>query len=212
MAETHARKEYEQDSLHRSDLDPDPIRQFERWYKAAVEAEVPEPESMTVATVGLDGFPSARIVLMRSFDDRGFVFYTDYQGRKGRELEADPRAAIVFHWHALERQIRIEGTVSRTSEAESDAYFQSRPLGSKRAAWASDQSEVVPDRATLEARFREVEAQFGAAGPPRPDHWGGYRLAPRVLEFWQGRRSRLHDRLRYRATETGGWTIERLAP
>jgi pyridoxamine 5'-phosphate oxidase len=166
---------------------------------------------MTLATAGTDGQPSARIVLLKSFDDRGFVFYTNYQSRKGQELAENPRASLLFYWPQLWRQVRIEGVVEKTSAAESEAYFQSRPLGSKLGAWASNQSQVVDQRETLEARFAELQMRFGE-DIPRPEHWGGYRLKPNSIEFWQGRDNRLHDRLRYRLQESGVWLIERLGP
>ena len=166
---------------------------------------------MALATTGTDGQPSARIVLLKSFDDRGFVFYTNYQSRKGQELSENPRASLLFYWPQLWRQVRIEGVVEKISPAESEAYFQSRPLGSKLGAWASNQSEVVDQRETLEARFAELQKRFGE-DIPRPEHWGGYRLKPNSIEFWQGRDNRLHDRLRYRLQDNGSWLIERLGP
>ena len=166
---------------------------------------------MTLATTGTDGQPSARIVLLKSFDDRGFVFYTNYQSRKGQELSENPRASLLFYWPQLWRQVRIEGVVEKISPAESEAYFQSRPLGSKLGAWASNQSQVVDQRETLEARFAELQKRFGE-DIPRPEHWGGYRLKPNSIEFWQGRDNRLHDRLRYGLQEDGGWAIDRLGP
>ena len=166
---------------------------------------------MTLATATSDGTPDARIVLLKSFDDSGFVFYTNYQSRKARELSESPRACLLFYWASLWRQVRIEGTVEKISEAESDAYFQSRPLGSQLGAWASDQSEVVETREILEARFEELQKRFGE-NVPRPPHWGGYRVKPTAIEFWQGQDNRLHDRLRYKLRQDGNWTIERLGP
>lgn len=211
MPETPGRKDYVRSVLDESHVDPDPIRQFAAWFDDAVSAGVPEPEVMTLATATPDGAPSARIVLLRGFDERGFTFFTNYESRKGLELAANPRAALVFYWHDLERQIRIEGRVSRTSEAESDAYFHSRPSGSRLGAWSSDQSRVIPGRSALEDRVREFELRYPGDAIPRPPHWGGYRLLPDSIEYWQGRASRLHDRLRYRRVEDG-WKIERLCP
>lgn len=204
------RNEYMRASLDEADAAADPFTQFQRWFDEAVRAELPTPNAMTLATVAADGRPGARIVLLKGADPRGFVFYTNYQSRKGQELAANPRAVLVFHWIELEREVRIEGTVEKTSAAESDAYFASRPLGSRHAAIASPQSTVVANRAALETRFAEVAKKQGDQ-PARPAHWGGYRLNPIAVEFWQGRRNRLHDRLLYtRANER--WSISRLAP
>jgi pyridoxamine 5'-phosphate oxidase len=206
------RKNYSLGSLDAADVDPDPIRQFQTWFAQALDAKLPEPNAMTVATVDAQGRPAARILLIKGVDERGFVFFTNYESRKGRELGANPHAALLFHWVELERQVRIEGTVEKTSEAESEAYFQSRPLGSRIGAWASAQSAVIENREQLEAREREISAQYGE-NPPRPPHWGGYRLIPDAIEFWQGRPSRLHDRLRYtRTSDNGDWQIARLSP
>jgi pyridoxamine 5'-phosphate oxidase len=199
-------------SLSETDLDPDPIRQFRRWFGEVVTAGLREPGAMTLATVGPDGQPSARMVLLKGFDDRGFTFHTNYEGRKARDLASNPQAALLFFWHPLERQVRIEGTVERLSEAESDDYFRTRPLGSQLSAWASPQSEVVASREGLERRVRELARQYEGREVPRPPFWGGLRLQPKSLEFWQGGLDRLHDRLRYRRAESGGWIIERLAP
>ncbi|CAD6510748.1 Pyridoxine/pyridoxamine 5'-phosphate oxidase [Paraburkholderia hiiakae] len=206
------RKTYSLGSLDAADVDPDPIRQFQTWFAQALDAKLPEPNAMTVASVDAQGRPAARILLIKGVDERGFVFFTNYESRKGRELSANPHAALLFHWIELERQVRIEGKVELTSAEESDAYFNSRPLGSRIGAWASEQSTVIANRETLEAREREIAAQYGEA-PPRPPHWGGYRLVPEAIEFWQGRPSRLHDRIRYaRDSASAAWKIERLAP
>ena len=205
------RKEYTRAGLSKSDVDPDPVEQFRRWFDEALEADLHEPNAMTVATAAPDGRPSARVVLLKVFDERGFVFYTNYEGRKGRELEENPRAALLFYWGELERQVRIEGTVSRTSEGESDAYYASRPRGSRLGAWASEQSRAVEGREVLEGRARDLEVEYEGREVPRPAFWGGYRVEPEVVEFWQGRESRLHDRISYRRGD-GGWEIERLQP
>jgi pyridoxamine 5'-phosphate oxidase len=204
------RKSYERAELDEDASDPDPLKQFETWLKQAIDAQLPEPNAMTLATVGEDGRPSTRIVLIKGYDERGIVWYTNYRSRKGRELAAHPFAALQFHWVELERVVRIEGRVEKTSAEESDAYFASRPLDSRIGAWASPQSEVISSRAVLVANAAKYGAQF-ALNPPRPPHWGGFRLQPDRWEFWQGRKSRLHDRLRYRL-DAGRWRRERLAP
>jgi pyridoxamine 5'-phosphate oxidase len=206
------RKDYLLFNLREEALDPDPIRQFHAWFDQAVQSEVPEVNAMALATATPDGRPSVRIVLLRGIDDRGFTFFTNYESRKARELEANPHASVVFFWQGLERQVRIEGQVERVSAEESDRYFHSRPAASRIGAWASPQSQVIPSRDLLEAQVRELEARYSDGSIPRPPNWGGYRLVPHSIEFWQGRPSRLHDRLRYTRQLQGGWLIERLAP
>ena len=204
------RKSYERDALDEDTAAIDPLRQFETWMGEAFAAKVPEPNAMTLATVGEGGRPSTRIVLIKSFDARGLVWFTNYDSRKGHELETHPFAALQFHWVELERVVRVEGAVERVDSAESDAYFASRPLDSRIGAWASPQSRVIESRGVLVANAAKVAAKF-LLNPPRPPHWGGYRLKPDTWEFWQGRKSRLHDRLRYRK-DGDSWRRERLAP
>ena len=197
--------------LSESSAEQDPFRQFERWFDDALRARLPLPNAMTLATVTAQGAPSARIVLLKGVEDGGFVFYTHYRSRKGRELQARPAACLLFQWSDLERQVRIDGAVQRVSAAASDAYYASRPLGARLSAWASAQSEAVASRAALEASMQDASRRYGDT-PPRPAHWGGYRVVPRSIEFWQGRADRLHDRLVYKRSTAAGWTIERLAP
>lgn len=206
------RQDYRQRSLLETDLAADPIAQFHCWFDQAVQAELLEPNAMTLATVTPEGRPDARIVLLKNFDERGFVFFTNYDSRKGQELTQTPWAALVFWWGELERQVRIEGQVSQISADESDAYFHSRPLGSQLGAWASPQSQVICDRTVLEQQLQTVTDQYQEQPIPRPPHWGGFRVSPQRLEFWQGRSNRLHDRLCYLRQPDGGWEIARLAP
>jgi pyridoxamine 5'-phosphate oxidase len=205
------RKSYERAELNEEASQADPLLQFDQWLKEAISAQVPEPNAMTLATVAADGRPSTRIVLVKDYDERGIVWYTNYASRKGIELAANPFAALQFHWVELERVVRIEGVVEKVSDEESDAYFHSRPLDSRIGAWASPQSEVIAGRGVLVSNAAKYGAKF-LLQPPRPTHWGGYRLKPDQWQFWQGRRSRLHDRLRYTPQPDAGWLRERLAP
>jgi len=205
------RQKYTHAGLDERSVEADPYRQFEHWFHAATSAGLHLPNALILATADAQGMPSARAVLLKSYDPGGFVFYTNYSSRKGRELAANPRACLLFSWVDLERQVRIEGPVEKVSAAESDEYFASRPPGSRLGAWASPQSEVLPDRAALEARLAEAKQRYGD-DVPRPPHWGGYRVAPVAIEFWQGREDRLHDRIRYRRDGQSAWKIERLAP
>ena len=204
------RKSYEKAELSEDASASDPLKQFERWLNEAIHSEVPEPNAMTVATVASNMRPSTRVVLIKGYDERGIVWYTNYDSRKGKELAGNPFAALQFHWVELERVVRIEGRMEKISDADSDAYFHSRPLDSRIGAWASPQSQVIDGRTVLVTNAAKYAAQF-MLNPPRPPHWGGYRLVPDEWQFWQGRRSRLHDRLRYRINE-GDWLRERLAP
>lgn len=212
MSIADLRREYMLQGLDEASVDPNPIRQFQQWFAEAVQAELPEPNAMTLATVAADNRPSARMVLLKDADEAGFVFYTNYESRKGRELAQNPWAALVFWWVELERQVRVEGFVGRVTAEESDAYFQSRPYGSRLGAWASQQSQVIAGRAVLERRLEELTAAYQDREVPRPPYWGGYRLKPTVIEFWKGRPNRLHDRLQYRLRDDGAWLIERLSP
>jgi len=211
MALADMRKDYSLAGLLEKDLAKNPFRQFEQWFQEAEAAKIPEPNAMTLATVGRDGRPSARSVLLKGVDGRGFVFYTNFESRKGRELDANPRATLLFPWITMERQVVVEGAVTRVSREEAEAYFHSRPRASQLGAWASPQSTVVAGRAVIDESYRVIEKKYEGREVPLPPNWGGFRLAPETVEFWQGRRSRLHDRLRYRR-EAGDWAVERLAP
>lgn len=205
------RKDYHLEGLRETDVDSDPFQQFQTWFDQALAAKLPEPNAMTLATCTTDGKPSARIVLLKGFDERGFVFYTNYQSQKGQEIADNPQAALVFWWAELERQVRIEGRVEKVSAQESDTYFYSRPLNSRIGAWASEQSRAIANREVLEQRAEELKVKY-EEDVPRPPHWGGFRVIPSSIEFWQGRPSRLHDRLRYSRSDNGNWLIERLSP
>jgi len=206
------RKDYTLQGLSETDADPNPFKQFQIWFDQTLAAQLPEPNAMTLATATSDGKPSARMVLLKNFDERGFVFYTNYRSHKGQELADNPQAALVFWWAELERQVRIEGCVEKVSDQESDEYFHSRPLNSRLGAWVSEQSQAIASREFLELRLQELKTQYENQDVPRPTHWGGFRVIPTVIEFWQGRPSRLHDRLNYRRLDDDNWLIERLSP
>ncbi|NJK41636.1 MAG: pyridoxamine 5'-phosphate oxidase [Acaryochloridaceae cyanobacterium SU_2_1] len=208
----HLRQDYRRQALLEKEVDPDPLRQFQIWFEQALQAELREPNAMTLATVSAEGNPSARMVLLKELDQQGFVFYTNSQSRKGQELAQTPRAALVFWWPDLERQVRVEGQVAKVTEAEADQYFSIRPRGSQLGAWASAQSQVICDRTHLDQRLQALEQQYQDQQIPRPAYWGGYRLQPSMIEFWQGRSNRLHDRLCYRQDQAGQWQLERLSP
>jgi pyridoxamine 5'-phosphate oxidase len=212
MSIADLRREYTLRGLNESDVDPDPVVQFCHWFDQALAAGVTEPNAMVLATAAPDGWPSARVVLLKGVDERGFSFFTNYHSRKGRELAANPHAALTFFWPELERQVRVKGTVGVVTPEESDDYFRSRPLDSQLGAWASPQSEAISGRDELERRLAEVRERFAGGAVPRPSHWGGYRLAPTEVEFWQGRPGRLHDRLRYVRDPDGAWRLGRLGP
>jgi pyridoxamine 5'-phosphate oxidase len=212
MSLADLRKDYSHSGLLEKDLARDPFRQFEKWFQEAEGAKLNEPNAMICSLAAPDGRPSSRTVLLKGIDGRGFVFYTNYESRKGRELTTNPLVSLLFPWIALERQVIVEGTATRISREESAAYFHSRPLASQLAAWASAQSTLLTSRASLEETYKAVEKKYAGQEVPLPPQWGGYRVAPETVEFWQGRRSRLHDRLRYRRDKNGEWLIERLAP
>jgi len=206
------RKDYKQHSLLEKDVERAPFLQFKKWWDEALRADIDEVNAMTLATASAEGVPAARIVLLKGFDEKGFVFFTNYESFKGMQLEENPRACLVFFWKELERQVRITGLVEKTSAGESDAYYNSRPETSRIGAWASPQSRVIANREWLEENEKQYTSSFKGAGIKRPPHWGGYRVQPVTIEFWQGRASRLHDRIQYTLQETGNWLIERLAP
>lgn len=206
------RREYMREALSESDVDLDPIRQFDRWWAEALKADIDEVNAMTLCTMSAEGFPGSRIVLLKGYDDNGFVWFTNYESRKGRELAAHPKASLLFFWKELERQVRIEGICERVSSEESDAYYNSRPEGSRIGAWASPQSQPIESREILDRNLAAIAERFSGQPIYRPPHWGGYRLKPVMMEFWQGRPSRLHDRIRYDVQDEAGWKITRLAP
>jgi pyridoxamine 5'-phosphate oxidase len=206
------RKEYMRESLNEDDVDHDPFQQFGKWWTEALETGVEEANAMTLATATREGMPTARIVLLKGYDRNGFVFFTNYESRKGQELLENPKACLLFFWSTLERQVRIEGVCEKVSEEESDNYFHSRPEGSRIGAWVSPQSQVIVGRSVLDGKLDELTVHYEGKSIPRPPHWGGYVVVPHTIEFWQGRPSRLHDRIRYTLGTSGLWTIERLAP
>ena len=206
------RKDYSAQSLSETDVASDPIQQFEKWWEQTLNSQIGEPNAMTVATASCDGLPSARILLLKGFDEKGFVFFTNYKSYKAMQLEENPRACLVFFWKELERQVRIIGLVKKVSEEESDLYFNSRPKASRIGALASPQSQVIENREWIDEKYLELLENYKDADPQRPKHWGGYRVQPIIVEFWQGRPSRLHDRIQYTLEESGAWKIERLAP
>jgi pyridoxamine 5'-phosphate oxidase len=212
MSLAQLRREYTQAGLTKAMLEADPLEQFKKWFNEALAANLTEPNAMVLATVDPGGQPSTRVVLLKGVDERGFQFFTNYESRKGRELAANPKAALNFAWLELERQVIVTGAVTKLSREESAAYFVQRPRGSRLGAWASPQSQVIPARDELDTRLRELESQHPGDDVPLPPYWGGYALVPNEIEFWQGRSNRLHDRLRYRRAAQGGWIIERLAP
>lgn len=206
------RRDYSCQSLSETDIAPDPVQQFEKWWHEAVRSKIDEVNAMTLATASPDGLPSARIVLLKDFNEKGFVFFTNYESYKGQQLAENPKACLVFFWKELERQVRITGLVKKISEKESDEYFQSRPEGSRIGVWTSPQSRIIDSRTVLDEKFNELTAQMEGTHIPRPSYWGGYLVQPVVFEFWQGRPNRLHDRIQYTLQDDGSWKIERLAP
>lgn len=212
MSLADLRQDYSLAGLDEKDLEKDPFRQFDKWFQEAQAAKVPEPNAMTLATATPEGRPHARTVLLKEVNTRGFVFYTNYESRKGQMLDTNPQASLVFPWITLERQIIVCGTVTKVAREEAEIYFHSRPLASQLGAWASHQSSIISGRAALEEAMKAVEEKYARQVVPLPPHWGGYRVNPETVEFWQGRRSRLHDRLQYRRKADGDWTVERLSP